>query len=282
MSRSFRLRLIPQRLTPPGFLPLSFASWRAAGLNTGRGQDRPGSARFRRMRSHAALGAGLGLLLLTAPLAGAFATPTLSLRLEASGFTPQSFSAAAGSTVLGPTSFAGYTLSVSGFGDIIDNVPYVSLHISISRTPTTLKPLTISLTETEIPTGPGSVLALSTYDNIMLTVSHGTSTVQSNLYYDLTDTAFGQQHLLASSTLTWDSPSSSFDATVQIGSPISVTETLLFTPTSSSEKPMIQSQTDMVVPEPPSSSLLGSGVAGLLLLLLLRHRRAPGRGESHG
>lgn len=232
------------------------------------------TARHRSAFAACALAASLGLLLVSVPLTQAFATPTLSLSLSETGFATQTVSGPTGTTVFGPATYGGYTLTVFGNGDITGNAPYLSLTLQVSHVPTSLHPLTVQFTETGIPGGPGTVVDLSTA-NTAIFFGHG-STIASSSYYDLTDTAFGTQHQIHSTALSAAGYSSLFEMIFDANSIFSVTKTFVLTPGSTASHPQGQGTVNMVLPEPSPLSMFGPAAA-VLGLVRLRRRRTAGK-----
>ncbi len=223
------------------------------------------------MRRTATWAIGLALAMLF--LRPALATPTLSLRLQASGFTTQTISVGLG-TIGFVGSFAGYTLNVGGYGDETG----ISFTVQVSKVtiPPAKPKLTISLTETELPAGIGSVVDFTSYTTATL---HTASSVSFSTYYDTTDTAFGTQHLFSSASLTGPNLAGAtgpFEDTLRISTPFSITKVASFTPVNNAF-PTFSPQLYLNIPEPMSLAILGPGMVALGLLRARTRFTRPGR-----
>jgi len=200
----------------------------------------------------------------------AAATPILQLSIAESGYATTYVSTTPGNTISFTGNYgqyvniAGTGLQIIGYGDDSG----ISFTVQIAKTTAAYSALTISLTETELPASPGTVILFQSYTSATL---HTASTLTTHTYYDLTDTPYGTQNLINSRTQTGplSTTGTETDLAVPIGQTYSITKVATLTPTANAF-PTYGPQLYVTVPEPSSFAVFGLMVPSLLML---HHRR---------
>lgn len=220
------------------------------------------AAHLRSAFAAGALAASLGLLLVTVPLAPASATPILELSYNAVGYATQYVISTPGNLIGFVGSYAGYSLNISGYGDQTG----INFTTSITNSPTLKPNLTVSLTETGLPAGSGSVADLVDSNTAQILLAGNSTKVTFNANYDTTDTLFGTQHLFATSSVTGPgSFSNVFEDIFPISAPFSITATQVLSPIKGKVSGATSS-ISVTMPEPLSLALFGPAVVALVLV----------------
>lgn len=199
----------------------------------------------------------------------AFASSTLTISIQESGYTPMTATSGTGLVSINNMGYDDFQLNtVTGTGSPTLNAPDLNLQtLNISSaTLSSSHTLTIMLTETGVTGVPNPEPVFNSFQGILKGVT--SETISS--YFDPSNTAFGTADLLATTTFT-NQGSNAFNqnAIGQTSGTFSETEiiTAVFGPTTNNADSLNSSAViSGAVPEPASLALLGSGLLGIALL----------------